>query len=62
MKTRIILFAAGMILAISPVFAQSIDDYIEITRDVLNTEKKAAVAQAMQLSDAGKRSLLGTVQ
>jgi hypothetical protein len=52
MKIRIILFAAGMILSISPVFAQSIDDYIEIARDVLNTEKKAAVAQAMQLSDA----------
>jgi esterase/lipase len=52
MKIRIILFAAGMIMAISPVFAQSIDDYIEIARDVLNTEKKAAVAQAMQLSDA----------
>ena len=51
MKSRIILFAAGMILAISPVFAQSIDDYIEIARDVLNTEKKAAVAEAMQLSD-----------
>jgi hypothetical protein len=52
MKIRIILFAAGMILSISPVFAQSIDDYIEIARDVLNTEKKAAVAQAMQLSVA----------
>jgi hypothetical protein len=52
MKIRIILFVAGMILAISPVFAQTIDDYIEIARDVFNTEKKAAVAQAMQLSDA----------
>lgn len=33
-------------------FGQTIDDYIEIARDVLNTEKKAAVAEAMQLSDA----------
>ena len=52
MKTRIILFVAGMIMSISPIFAQSIDDYIEIARDVLNTEKQAAVAQAMQLTDA----------
>jgi hypothetical protein len=31
-------------------FGQSLEDYIEIARDVLNTEKKAAVAEAMQLS------------
>jgi hypothetical protein len=31
--------------------SQTIDDYIEIARDVLNTEKKAAVAEAMALSD-----------
>jgi hypothetical protein len=61
MKTRIILFVAGMILAISPVFAQTIDDYIEITRDVLNTEKKAAVAEAMQLSDLESAPFLGIV-
>lgn len=33
-------------------FTQTLDDYIEIARDVLNTEKKAAVAEAMQLSEA----------
>ena len=32
--------------------AQTIDDYIEIAREVLNTEKKAAVSEAMQLNDA----------
>jgi hypothetical protein len=32
-------------------FTQTLDDYIEIARDVLNTEKKAAVAEAMELSD-----------
>jgi esterase/lipase len=52
MKIRIILVATGMIMSVTPIFAQTIDDYIEIARDVLNTEKKAAVAQAMQLSDA----------
>lgn len=37
-------------------FSQTIDDYIEIARDVLNTEKKAAVAGAMQLSDTESAS------
>lgn len=37
-------------------FRQTIDDYIEITSDVLNTEKKAAVAGAMQLSDTESAS------
>jgi vacuolar-type H+-ATPase subunit D/Vma8 len=32
-------------------YAQTLDDYLEIARDVLNTEKKAAVAEAMQLSE-----------
>jgi hypothetical protein len=32
-------------------FTQTLDDYIEIARDVLNTEKKAAVAEAMELND-----------
>ena len=52
MKIKITLFAAALILLISPVFAQSIDDYLEVARDVLNTEKKAVVAEVMALSDA----------
>ena len=48
---KIFSFSVFTILSFS-IYAQSIDDYIEIARDVLNTEKKAAVAQAMQLSDA----------
>lgn len=33
------------------LFAQSDSDYIEIVRDVLKTEKKAAIAEVMELSD-----------
>jgi hypothetical protein len=51
MKKPLLTFAV-MALLIAPAMAQSIDDYIEIARDVLNTEKKAAVAEAMQLADS----------
>lgn len=51
MKTKTTLFITALILAISPVFAQTIDDYLEVARDVLNTEKKAVVAEAMTLND-----------
>jgi len=33
-------------------YAQNTEDYVEIMRSVLKTEKKAAVAEAMQLTDA----------
>jgi hypothetical protein len=33
------------------LFAQSNDDYIELVRDVLKTEKKVAIAEVMALSD-----------
>lgn len=33
-------------------FAQSANDYLELSRDVIKTEKKAAIADAMQLTDA----------
>lgn len=32
-------------------FAQTSNDYLEITRDVLKTEKKAAIAEVMDLSE-----------
>jgi hypothetical protein len=32
-------------------FAQSVDDYIEAAREVLKTEKKAAIAEAMNLKE-----------
>ena len=47
-----LLILAGIALLIAPVYAQTIDDYIEVARDVLHTEKKAAVAEAMMLTDA----------
>ena len=52
MKTKTTLFLIGLLLMISPVFAQTIDDYLEVARDVLNSEKKAVVAEAMNLSDS----------
>ena len=52
MKTKTILFIAGLLLTINPTFGQSIDDYLEVVRDVLNAEKKVIVAEAMQLSEA----------
>lgn len=52
MKTKATLIIAGLILIISPVFAQTFDDYLEVARDVLNTEKKAIIAEVMELSDA----------
>jgi hypothetical protein len=52
MKTKTTLFAIGLFLIISPVFAQTIDDYLEVARDVLNAEKKAIVAEAMILADS----------
>ena len=52
MKTKTILLVIGMILMMSSAFSQSFDDYLEVVRDVLKTEKKAAVAETMTLSDA----------
>jgi len=44
---------AMLILAISaPMFAQSQTDVMEMTRDVIRTERKALVAANMQLTDA----------
>jgi len=33
------------------LFAQGANDYLEVSRDVIKTEKKAAIAGAMQLTD-----------
>ena len=51
MKTKTILLVIGMVMMMSPAFSQSFDDYLEVVRDVLNTEKKAAVAETMALSE-----------
>lgn len=52
MKKQFLISFTIILVMSSFAQAQTIDDYIEIARDVLNTEKKAAVAEAMQLSDA----------
>lgn len=52
MKTKTTLFAIGLLLMVSPIFAQSFDDYLEVVRDVLNTEKKAVIAETMMLNDS----------
>jgi len=47
---QILLFAIALFFA-STINAQSDNDYLEIARDVLKTEKKAAIAEVMQLSE-----------
>ncbi len=52
MKTKnFFSFIVGMILMMSPGFSQSFDDYLEVVRDVLNTEKKAVVAETLVLNE-----------
>jgi hypothetical protein len=48
MKKIIIYF---MLLFCGSIFAQTATDYLELTRSVLQTEKKAAVIEAMQFTD-----------
>ncbi|WP_297792846.1 hypothetical protein [uncultured Eudoraea sp.] len=52
MKRKTILLVLVMVMMMSPAFSQSFDDYLEVVREVLNTEKKAAVAETMALSDS----------
>jgi len=49
MKKRILSLAFGL-LAITAI-SQTENDYLEIVRDVLKTEKKAAIADVMMLSE-----------
>ncbi len=48
---QILLFASTLFFALA-INAQTENDYLEITRDVLKTEKKAAIADVMQLTEA----------
>ena len=47
-----ILFAVAAIALSISINAQTDNDYLELTREVLKAEKKAAVTEAMQLTDA----------
>lgn len=49
MKRSILLIT--LVLSAYLAKAQSTDDYIELARDILKTEKKAAIAEEMDLSD-----------
>ena len=52
MKIKISLLIIGLVLISKSVLAQNTNDYIELTREVLKTEKKMAIAEAMKLSEA----------
>ena len=48
---KTVLVSLAIIFSTVQLFAQSEDSYIEIVRDVLKTEKKAAIAEVMELSE-----------
>lgn len=50
MKKSILFITLFIITATT--YAQSANDYLELSRDVIKTEKKAAIAEVMQLTDA----------
>jgi hypothetical protein len=52
MKLKHTLLFVGLITVINPLLAQNMDSYIEVSREVLKTEKKMAIAEAMTLSDS----------
>ncbi|RLD68961.1 MAG: hypothetical protein DRJ29_03245 [Bacteroidetes bacterium] len=48
---KILIVATAIVWSLS-MNAQTANDYLELTREVLKVEKKAAVTEAMQLSEA----------
>jgi hypothetical protein len=46
-----IFFIVSVIVLSFSTYAQSDNDYLEMTREVLKVEKKAAIAEVMQLTD-----------
>ena len=48
---KILFVATALILSLS-LNAQTDNDYLELTREVLKVEKKAAVTEALQLSES----------
>ncbi len=48
---QILLFAIALLFA-SSINAQSKNDYLEMSREVLKVEKKAAISDVMQLTEA----------
>lgn len=48
---RKLFFGILLLFVGTGLFAQTANDYIEVTREVMKTEKKAAIAEVMNLSD-----------
>ncbi len=46
------ILTISIVILCSMGFAQTADDYIEVAREVLKTEKKAAIMEAMVLTEA----------
>ena len=46
------MIASMMFLFTLGVFGQTADDYLEVSRSVLKTEKKAAIAEVMELTES----------
>jgi len=47
-----LLFGIAIVCSSFGLFAQNANDYLEVTREVLKTEKKALIAEAMELTEA----------
>lgn len=47
-----LLFSLVIVFTSSMMIGQTVDDYMEIQREILKTEKKAVVAEGMQFTDA----------
>ena len=47
-----LLSIVSIVLISTAIYAQSGNDYLELARDVLKTEKKAVIAEVMQLTEA----------
>jgi hypothetical protein len=47
-----IILGMALLFASTVLFSQTLDDYMEVQREALKTEKKAIVAEAMQFTDA----------
>ncbi len=47
-----LLSIVSIVLISTAIYAQTENDYLELARDILKTEKKAVIAELMQLSEA----------
>ena len=47
-----LILGIALLIAGTAVFSQTLDDYMEVQREALKTEKKAVVAEAMEFTEA----------